>query len=335
MDEHMNTLWEVVRWLWPDVFVQKYYDNSNEAENELVQFGRSKVQELDQPLKKFYKRSELSGSGAYGNTYIARDLSSKKEVVIKMLSNEKESDKRHNMCEIAVLSSCNHPNIVSFFYAYSIKDTKKNLEEMAIIMEYLQGGTLKEAASASSLTEKHIAFIAREVISAINYLHSNQWVHRELKSSNGMIDINGSIKLIDFGLCASMKDGPKNGILGTPYWIPPEMILQQTHGYPADVWSMGVCVLEMFIGRPPHAPSSLRCMFKAATAGHEELFPKTASDDARDFLHRVLDINQNSRATAADLLKHKWLTQKGLEEGLKTALDTIFLNKQLQSFMPY
>jgi len=148
-----------------------------------------------------------------------------------------------------------------------------------------------------------------------------------------MIEVHGKIKLIDFGLVADVSAGPRSGCVGTPYWIAPEMIKHELHSYPADIWSLGVCVLELLLGHPPYHPNSIKCMFKAATDGLTELIPKNASPAARSFATLCLTTNQHERPSAHELLKHEWVNQEGIEHGIKDALDAIFLSKQLSSLM--
>jgi len=331
----MDVLWEVVRWLYPDTFVQHKHLPNPTMDN-LLNLGDKSIIELDVPLKKLYKIQEASGTGGYGRTTIAKDLrNNRRLVVLKKVKHIRESDKVHNFIEVGALSSCDHPNIVKFYEAFVEigSEGKKQPSELWIAMEYMQGGTLKQASEGCRLTEKHIAFFARELLRGIEYLHKHHWVHRDLKSSNVMIDVEGKIKLIDFGLVADVSAGPRAGCVGTPYWIPPEMIIHKMHSCPADIWSLGVCMLELLLGFPPHHPNPIRCMFKAATEGHAKLIPKTVSKHASYFVSQCLTVDQNNRPSATELLQYDWVNQEGIDDGIKDALDAIFLSKQLSSLM--
>jgi len=120
---------------------------------------------------------------------------------------------------------------------------------------------LSEAVKVHQFSERHIAYVSREILKALTYLHSRNFVHRDLKSGNVMMSIEGHIKLIDFGLCCDVTEGPRLQMLGSPYWIPPEMIRKKPHSCPADIWSFAVCVLEMYLKEPPNASSRLLSMF--------------------------------------------------------------------------
>jgi len=229
--------------------------------------------------------------------------------------------------EIAYLNFCkNHPNIVQYHESYLLTEKKP---EVWIIMEYLQGGTLKEAAKSKLFTDIHIAYIAREILTGLSFLHSKNIAHRDLKSANIMMSVKGEIKLIDFGLCADFTMGPRSKMLGSPYWIPPEMIQNKPHTCVADIWSFSVCILELYQGSPPHAPSSLKCMFMAATEGLTSEIPDIVTDKARDFLLQGLQMDPDKRAKAADLLQHPWVHQPKIGNGIKEILKQIFLSNSL------
>jgi len=145
------------------------------------------------------------------------------------------------------------------------------------------------------------------------------------------MSINGSIKIIDFGLCADFSQGPRVSIVGSPFWIPPEMIKKEAHSFPADIWSLGVCLLELYLMVPPHAVSGIKCMFLASVKGLNDQIPKTATTDARAFLERCLQVDQKKRSSAAELLQEPFVNQEGLSNGLTEVLKDIFLSKTLDA----
>jgi len=124
----------------------------------------------------------------------------KVRVAVKKIPHKSRREREHNYFEIAFLSLCLHKNIVHYIDSYLVGDS------VWILMEYLEGGTLAEAANAHNFPDNHIAYVAREVISALNFLHSKNYAHRDLKSNNVMMSIKGEIKLIDFGLCADFSE---------------------------------------------------------------------------------------------------------------------------------
>jgi serine/threonine protein kinase len=187
------------------------------------------VRSPDQSTKKLFKNIEFSGKGGFGRVFGAKDRTTKKHVAIKKLPHVSEKDKRNNWCEIGFLATCKHPNIVRFLDAWEVKD------EVWIVMEFLEGGTLHEAIKVHQFCERHIAYIAREVLKALDFLHNNKFVHRDLKSANVMMSVEGEIKLIDFGLCADVSEGERTQMVGSPFWMPPEMIRREPHGCPVHL----------------------------------------------------------------------------------------------------
>eukprot|EP01123_Difflugia_compressa_P006289 TRINITY_DN18474_c0_g1_i1.p1 TRINITY_DN18474_c0_g1~~TRINITY_DN18474_c0_g1_i1.p1 ORF type:complete len:144 (+),score=7.73 TRINITY_DN18474_c0_g1_i1:65-433(+) len=122
-------------------------------------------------------------------------------------------------------------------------------------------------------------------------------------------------------------------MLGSSFWIPPEMIRKDPHSLSADIWSLGVCVLELYLMGPPHSVSSLKCMFYAATIGLTDVIPERASNQARDWLHKCLVVDPHNRASVDELLDHPWVNQKGIEVGISDIFRSIFLNNTLSSIV--
>jgi len=222
---------------------------------------------------------------------------------------------------------------VKYHCSYLNVNQKKGIEEVWIICEFITGGSLSEAAKIHLFKDKHIAHIAREMCLGLKYIHDRKWVHRDLKSANVMIKTDGSIKLIDFGLCADVSQGDKIKMLGSAFWIPPEMIRKETHSLSADIWSLAVCILELYLQSPPHAISPLKCMFEVATVGLVDCIPDYTSDDARDWLMRCLVMDKTKRATVDELLTHPWVSGRSVVREFAAVLRGLFLVHTLDAIM--
>uniref|UniRef100_A0A6B2L7H6 Protein kinase domain-containing protein n=1 Tax=Arcella intermedia TaxID=1963864 RepID=A0A6B2L7H6_9EUKA len=281
---------------------------------------------MDCPVRKRFKMLSEAGAGGYGTIFEAKDIVHNKVVVVKRIDHQGKRTQYHNYNEIGILSAISHKNIVTYYDAILYFNEKKNIEEAWIVMEFLQGGSLQECSSALRLGFTHIAYIIREILLALEYLHKMGLAHRDLKSSNVMIGVDGDIKLIDFGLCEDMSSGPRYGTLGSPYWLSPEMIKQQSHSFATDIWSLGVCLIELILGDVPF-DTPLKCMFKTATVGLHESIPKDIPEMTKDFLKQCLTQDQFQRPTSSALLQHPWLLVPGLADGIKDALDAIFVSK--------
>jgi len=286
---------------------------------------------------------EFLDKGGFGAVFSAKiQLAPEKKrerVAIKKLPHKEKVDRIANYSEVYYSSQLTHPNIVQFKTAYMIPAggyTKDPVvPEIWMCMEYLQGGTLNEASKLCKLSEKHVAFVGREVCKALKYIHEQGFAHRDLKSQNVMLSIEGNVKLIDMGLMCDFRKGPRTRMLGSPYWIPPEMIKSEPHSFQVDVWSMAVCLLELMIQKPPLYGNTITSMFTVATKGLVHTIPQSVSNECRDFLTNCLVIEQEKRQMPPELLKHKFVTQPNLEEGIVDILRNVFLNNAIQNLSSF
>jgi len=335
INRNIEAMYTIAKFLYSKEFTKKEDTKPRArpyATEEMLALAEKEIQLLPKSIKKKYKKPQLYNKGGFGTIYLSKDLSTKKreKVIIKKLPNSTPKQIQSNQGEIYYLMKCQHPNIVKFHHAYLFHDNNKP-DMIWLIMEYLHGGTLADAAKAYNFTDTHIAFTAREILKGILFLHEQGFAHRDLKSSNVMLSIHGEIKLIDFGLCADFSDGPRCKIVGSPYWVPPEMILNKPHSLPVDIWSFAVCILELFLNAPPHNVSALKCMFYACTDGLIDTIPHHASPNAKNFLQKCLVLDPDERATASELLKHPWVNQAKIGEGFSVILEHIFLANYLYS----
>jgi len=335
LDQHMDILYNILTFLYKQAFnlVSDDNDGSQKYKNSVPEEKLSKARGLIEKtstkhLKKHhFKKFQMSGKGAFGSVFLVKDRFMKKCIAVKKLANDTIRNQLQNETEVFFLSECKHPNIVEFYKCFEVKS--KGQSQVWIAMEFLEGGTLAEAAALYNFSEKHIAYTARECLKGLKYLHDKGFAHRDLKSSNVMMSVKGDVKLIDFGLCADFSEGPRRRMMGSPYWVPPEMINNLTHTFSADIWSFAVCILELFLSSPPYPESPVKCMLMAATRGLKDQIPETATPVATDFLSSCLTIEQEKRATAEQLLQHEWVIQPNLEEGIDEILYQIFLSNSL------
>jgi len=183
---------------------------------------------------------------------------------------------------------------------------------MWIVTENLLGVTLTELVNLHKFSEAEVLYVAKNILHALDFLHENLLAHRDLKSGNIMIDIYGSVKLIDFGLCSDISQGEVVHMVGSPFWMAPEMIRKQLHGLPVDIWSFGICLMETANGQPPNSTSSIYAMFVSATIGYPEPFTEKEkwTQDFKDFITNCLIINPKERWTVKQLLQHKFLSNE-------------------------
>ncbi len=219
-------------------------------------------------LKKEYKMTEkLVGTGGFGRVYEGKKVTKPTgRVAVKRMPNVERRNQINNLSEIYFLRIVDHPNIVKYDCCWRIDD------ELWLFMEFMEGGTLREAVlKFQKFNEKQIAYVAYEMLQGLKYLHSLNLIHRDLKSYNIMMSVQGDIKLIDFGLCIEvtpeeMKEEKVQGMVGSPCWIPPEMIKREPYGSKVDIWSLGICLLELAEGKAPNQnKGALAAMYTTGT----------------------------------------------------------------------
>lgn len=290
------------------------------------------TEHTDRTVKRMYAFRNKIGEGGYGKVYNARCKDKNmppEEVAIKIMehSSTDVKSRRSNLRELLYLARLQHPNIVRLYRAHLV-----DKHSLWLVLEFMEGGTLREASKAQKFDEDEVAFAACEILKGVAFMHAQGCVHRDIKSHNVMMTVRGEVKLIDLGLVADVKKGisTMRGILGTTFWIPPEMIRGEQHSYPADVWSLGICLLELCHGHPPNRDNKLRALFLAGAGvapGLED--PSKWTDACADFFSCCLVPDQRERYSAQQLLEHKWLHSKADVSKMTRRLQAIFLNSAL------
>ncbi|EGG17721.1 putative protein serine/threonine kinase [Cavenderia fasciculata] len=305
----------------PGVFA-KFPDEIETASHKLLVEGNPKEQ---------YKNLDFEARGGFGSVFAAKNKNPHSQydramVALKKMPHRTPKQKRMNLAEIGFMKFCKHPNIVTFLSSY-----QKN-EEVWMIMEFMEGGTLREAISNFIFCESRIAYVAKEILKGIQYMHSHSLCHRDLKSSNIMISMKGEIKLIDFGLAIDFSIEREDiHMCGSPFWMPPEQIQGQPHSFSADIWSFGVCIVEMINRKVPHHNSRLKAMISVVTDGIK--FTKAEhpdwSDEILDFLDKCLQVDPTKRSTAQQLLEHPFLLKCCTLKEIKEILPALFMSNTL------
>ncbi|XP_055339807.1 serine/threonine-protein kinase PAK 6-like [Paramacrobiotus metropolitanus] len=252
------------------------------------------------------------GEGSTGIVCIAKqtDEDNGRIVAVKRMDLRKQQRRELLFNEVVIMRDYHHPNIVEMYDSYLVDD------ELWVVMEYLEGGALTDIVTSSSrLDEEQIATVALQCISALAYLHSQGVVHRDIKSDSILLHSDGRVKLSDFGFCAQVnKDTPKRkSLVGTPYWMAPEVISRLPYGTEVDIWSLGIMIMEMVDGEPPffnepplQAMRHIRDMPPPRLKNVQRVSPRLLN-----FLDIMLVRDPAERATARELLQHPFLKQAG------------------------
>jgi len=256
---------------------------------------------------KLYPNPKKIGEGAAGEVFMAISVENERRVAIKKMTLANQNLKLL-LTEIAIMKDSHHHNIVDYFDSYIVED------KLWVVMEYMDGGCLTEILEQyeqMQMQEKHISRVCLEALKGLMYIHSLHRIHRDIKSDNILMGMNGDIKLADFGYAAQLtrQKQKRNTIVGTPYWMAPELIRGQNYDTKVDVWSLGIMAMEMAEGEPPYMEfPPLRALFLITTKGIPPLKePKKWSPVFQSFVSTCLEKEAENRPDSFELVKHPFL----------------------------
>ncbi|XP_073210551.1 STE20-like serine/threonine-protein kinase isoform X3 [Lepidochelys kempii] len=253
------------------------------------------------------------GDGAFGKVFKAQNKETKVLAAAKVIDTKSEEELEDYMVEIDILASCDHPNIVKLLDAFYYENN------LWILIEFCAGGAVDAVMLELErpLTEPQIKVVCKQTLEALSYLHENKIIHRDLKAGNILFTLDGDIKLADFGVSAknTRTIQRRDSFIGTPYWMAPEVVMCETskdrpYDYKADVWSLGITLIEMAQVEPPHHElNPMRVLLKIAKSDPPTLAqPSKWSSDFKDFLRKCLEKNVDARWNTAQLLQHPFVT---------------------------
>ena len=239
------------------------------------------------------------GEGASGVVKLGMDKRSGQKVAIKIAP---AADMANLKNEIALQAMSKHPSIVSLVGVYL------HAQELWMVLEYVHGGTLTEVLGPSvPFPERCVAYVTRVLLEGLAFLHEQKRLHRDIKSDNVLVDFSGDVKIADFGFAVALSAelNKRKSVVGTPFWMAPELIRGLEYDGKVDVWSLGITALEMADGEPPHLNEPpLRALFMIATSPAPTLkSPARWTPHFVDFLQQALEPEPARRATAEALLQ--------------------------------
>ncbi|KRF85736.1 mitogen-activated protein kinase kinase kinase kinase 5 isoform X4 [Drosophila virilis] len=258
-----------------------------------------------------YELIQKIGSGTYGDVYKAKRIQSNELAAIKVIKLEPSDDIQIIQQEIFMMRDCRHPNIIAYYGSYLRRD------KLWICMEFCGGGSLQDIYQVTGpLTEVQIAYMCRETLKGLEYLHSMGKMHRDIKGANILLTEYGDVKLADFGVSAQITAtiNKRKSFIGTPYWMAPEVAaVERKGGYNqlCDIWACGITAIELAELQPPMFDlHPMRALFLMSKSGFK---PPTLSNKDKwsptfhNFIKTALTKNPKKRPTAERLLQHPFV----------------------------
>ena len=264
----------------------------------------------DVQIRKYYK-GRLLGKGGFAKCYEFSCAENKKIFAGKVIAKSslvKSRAKQKLISEIKIHKSLHHPQIVAFEHYF--EDT----ENVYILLEICQNQTLNDLLKRRKrLTEIEVQCYIVQLIKALKYLHSHRVIHRDLKLGNLFLTDKMELKVGDFGLATKLdfEGERKRTVCGTPNYIAPEILDGKTgHSYEVDIWSLGVIIYTLIIGKPPFETRDVKTTYKRIKMNAYS-FPETAviSEAAKNLISQILVTDPGKRPSLDQILIHDFFNQ--------------------------
>ncbi|CAL1386132.1 unnamed protein product [Linum trigynum] len=253
-----------------------------------------------------YHVIELVGEGSFGKVYKGRRKCTGQTVAMKFIMKQGKTEKDvHNLRqEIEILRKLKHENVIEML------DSFESPQEFCVVTEFAQGELFEILEDDKCLPEDQVQAIAKQLVRALHYLHSNRIIHRDMKPQNILICSGSIVKLCDFGFARAMSQNTVvlRSIKGTPLYMAPELVREQPYNHTADLWSLGVILYELFVGQPPFYTNSVYALIRHIVKDPVK-YPDNLSSNFKSFLKGLLNKSPQNRLSWPHLLEHPFVKE--------------------------
>ncbi|ETW10117.1 ULK/FUSED protein kinase [Aphanomyces invadans] len=265
-----------------------------------------------------YHILERIGEGSFGKVYRGRRKYSGHVVALKFVSKRGKSEKNMSNLrqEINILRGLNHSNVIAMLDSFETEG------EFCMVTEYAQGELFQILEDDHQLPEDEIKKIAVQLLQALHYLHTNRIIHRDMKPQNILVGPKQQIKLCDFGFARAISADTNvlTSIKGTPLYMAPELVKEQPYNHTVDLWSLGVILYELAVGRPPFYTDKIVTLIQLIVKENVK-YPATMSAEFKSFLSGLLQKDPSKRMTWPDILNHPFARETALQIQDREALE--------------
>eukprot|EP00472_Partenskyella_glossopodia_P008496 CAMPEP_0197536986 /NCGR_PEP_ID=MMETSP1318-20131121/55494_1 /TAXON_ID=552666 /ORGANISM="Partenskyella glossopodia, Strain RCC365" /LENGTH=1269 /DNA_ID=CAMNT_0043095029 /DNA_START=175 /DNA_END=3985 /DNA_ORIENTATION=- len=253
-----------------------------------------------------YVITDLIGEGSFGKVYKGRRKYTGKAVALKFIVKlgKQEKDLQALLSEVEILQKLKHPNIIQMLDVFETRN------EICVVTELAQGELFHILEDDKSLPEAVVRDVACQMVKALDYLHSHRIIHRDIKPQNVLFCSNGRVALCDFGFARLMSQHTTmlTSIKGTPLYMAPELVKEQPYNQTADLWSLGVILYELRVGKPPFFTNNIYKLIRMIINENIK-WPQAIPPQMRSFLELLLVKDPTKRGSWKQVRSHPWIQE--------------------------